>query len=113
MSGKTMQTKQETKPSSAMTQKADGRSWSGWYKLYNDTDDHVSVVRRNDSWTVMEQFVLAPGATSDQYEDAEVVRLRWAESGASTMITWNPDMTIHYNAGGTMTPNQVNNVSSL
>jgi hypothetical protein len=28
-----MQTKQESKPSSPVAQKADGR---GWYKLYND-----------------------------------------------------------------------------
>ncbi|MEU2043695.1 hypothetical protein [Nocardia niwae] len=110
-----METKPETCSVSSAVPKTDGKSWSGWYKLHNDLPNHLLIYRRDTSGVPRGLLALAPGATSDQYENGELIFIRHIEINAAQMIEWKPDLsfTIWYQYGGTATPNKVNNMSSF
>ncbi|MGK8486504.1 hypothetical protein [Nocardia asiatica] len=91
------------------------RSSPGWYKLHNDSGGHVSVYRQE--WDKpKELFVLAPGATSSEYEAGHEIYILFCESGEWSPVTWtSSDLSyeITYHVSGYTTSNQVNNVSSF
>ncbi|MGK8507456.1 hypothetical protein ACRS5S_05155 [Nocardia asiatica] len=91
------------------------RSSAGWYKLHNDSGGHVSVYRQE--WDKpKELFVLAPGATSSEYEAGHEIYILFCESGEWSPVTWtSSDLSyeITYHVSGYTTSNQVNNVSSF
>jgi hypothetical protein len=91
------------------------RSSPGWYKLHNDSGGHISVYRQE--WNnPKELFVLAPGATSAEYEAGHEIYILFSEAGEWSPVTWTSSdgsFTITYHVSGYTTSNQVNNVSSF
>lgn len=96
-----------------MTRQSGERSSSGSYQLHNDSGSYVTVYRQE--WNVFKElFVLAPGATSDQYESGHEIYILYTGSGEASPVAWNPDFsfTIRYHVAGYAHAGQVN-VSSF
>ncbi|WP_406265560.1 hypothetical protein OH799_18525 [Nocardia sp. NBC_00881] len=88
----------------------------GSYTLHNDTDSHASIYISDGRQGYPKHLItLAPGATSDSFDDGSWAALLWIESGYHQQIQWHPDsfmFTGYYQAALTLRPNQ-NNVSSF
>ncbi|MGK8524063.1 hypothetical protein ACRS6B_22060 [Nocardia asteroides] len=110
-----MVTRQKTITASSPAPEPAERSSPGWYKLHNDSGGHVSVYRQE--WDEpKELFVLAPGATSTEYEAGHEIYILFSESGEWSPVRWTSSdgsFTITYHVSGYTTSNQVNNVSSF
>ncbi|MEU4341372.1 hypothetical protein AB0H00_08875 [Nocardia sp. NPDC023852] len=113
-----MQVKKMTVSSSSISQSsAEQKSSPGWYRLYNDSGQHVSVYRQE--WDVpKELFELAPGATSDQYESGHEIYILFSEGNEAKPIEWTGSgsdlsFTVSYNVTGYTHGNGVNNVSAF
>lgn len=112
-----MGSKQKIVPLSSLTEQPPAQKSSpGWYKLYNDTDVHVSVFRQE--WDKPKSlFILAPGQTSSEYEAGHEIYIQWITNVGteSTPISWDGsgDFSCEYVWSGYTQANQVNNVSAF
>jgi hypothetical protein len=86
------------------------RTSVGWYKLHNDLDVPVEVVRAaGPSGTRLGVVSVAPGATSEQFDDGSTI---YCWLGSSTRQIYDCSSgDVWYHFSGDLRGNQVNNLS--
>ncbi|WP_280303326.1 hypothetical protein [Nocardia abscessus] len=91
--------------------KSDQRSSVGWYKLHNDLDVPVEVVRAaGPSGTRLGVVSVAPGTTSEQFDDGSTIYC-WLGTSTRQIFDCAYPYTVWYHFSGNLRGNQVNNLS--
>ncbi|MGK8503652.1 hypothetical protein [Nocardia asiatica] len=86
------------------------RTSVGWYKLYNDLDVPVEVVRAaGPSGTRLGVVSVAPGATSEQFDDGSTIYCWLGTITRQIFDCSNGEVWYHFS--GNLRGNQVNNLS--
>lgn len=87
------------------------RTSVGWYKLHNDLDVPVEVVRAAcPSGTRLGVVSVAPGTTSEQFDDGSTIYC-WVGTNTQQIYDCAYPYTVWYHFSGDLRGNQVNNLS--
>ncbi|MEV6429696.1 hypothetical protein [Nocardia sp. NPDC051463] len=97
-------------PALSEASKSAERTSVGWYKLHNDVDVPVEVVRAaGPSGTRLGVVSVAPGTTSEQFDDGSTIYF-WLGNITHQIYDCSSG-TIWYHFSGDLRGNQVNNLS--
>ncbi|MEV0342556.1 hypothetical protein AB0H49_26355 [Nocardia sp. NPDC050713] len=90
--------------------KSDERTSVGWYKLHNDLDVPVGVVRTaGPGGTRLGVVCVSPGVTSEEYDDGSTIYCWLGNRTGQIYNCSNGDVGYHFS--GNLRGNQVNNLS--